>query len=725
MKKYLFPAHYFFLGFILAFAATAQECQNKYAWQTDDSQLITNLSDKFLPPARIPEKPVEESTAQLKKIVSSWRPPAQQPKAKATQSAKENKKQADNYLKEQHQLARAGKFDREAWLNTLLKWHPDKIAFLVENPVLDEFIENRWEKRDCKTLYVLATLLDKAGRIQPSTERLTYTQYQNERRLETKSLDIINKIQTLPYVNNMITGNIESHLDFLRKNDPRLIDYYDSISNKFAGNQVVFPRLGWLPNNTGLRALEPQTHIAPLIEPTVKSSQPIIKTETQKLKLAAPEKLIDTPKTIATAVLHKPTPAITIIATVPSAPDNQPVDIHQLIAAYKKASTTGNYQTALDKAWQVTKHTTPQSSEYKRAAARIDFISRLDLQKNKPAKEAVAGALYRQTLLHQSDANPSQAISYFMKAQNLREGILVEEPDETDPITFTALTNTILSVTNTSDQEIKDTIDFITTLAGQGNQQAIQAIASYHHKTARANPSMQLLNLRIAFNYLNKLDLQLDTPRLEGFDEHQIYFDYFQQLYVFARNDSNAMVKGIMPLKRYLLMTSFLAQAYNGLEKVSNLPSATEWINDALFSLKGNLHKINTLLHNSLTNLVPSASEEWYQNLILYGANGLPLSIGQRKTILNILKTKIPDNAISESLATKNYEQSPYHIAAQKEDKSFSNNYYHMLFMLDVGDFKPALKLAQKLSIQHKDFRGETFSKNILLQYCEHFLRIF
>lgn len=752
------PVIFFAIFIIFSTHITSQEVNKKYVWQSDDSHLIANLSDKntFLSFSPFESEPISAEALEreirglehLKNIVSGWRPIQlpEKSKPKLTQTAKEKKKQADIFLKEQFDLALKGELKREIVVETLLKWQPDKIAFLLENPLLDKFISNRFEKKDSKTLYVLATLLDKAGR-------------ERDRDLETKALDILVKIKKLPHVNRAITQAIAEHIESLRQNDPWLEAYYNASMNPLTQAPMVFPSLGWLPEDKSLSNLQPQV-------PTVK---PIPESVT-------PTKPAETPAVAATnsSVNEKNSPPVSPAPsetsgspkksrkkkTAPAQKEDESVNIDELVTAYKKAYSTGHYQESVDKAWQVIKHTAPDSAEYKHAAARIDLISKIDfihqngaekalettkqmhpkhphlmqalersnrLQKKINGKEieineAVQSALYCKVLLHKNGTDPSEAISYFMKAQDLREGTLIEEPEETDATTFAALSNKITNVVVTRNPQMTEVIDFITQLANQGNQQALQAMAIHHHKTAMANPSMQLLCLRLASSYLNRLDNKITTSAPKNFDPRQIYFDYYQQLYVFARLDEHAKVKDfqtgktLASLPKYFQLTRFIAEACNGLKLVDSHPKAAAWRTKAQLLLKGNLYKIHKNLRAFLTQMDSSSTDtlpEIYK-MILYGANGLPLSIGQRKLIIDDLKRKRPQEALIRFLNSEKYEDTCYQRAALKEGKPYSDDYYRMLFALDTGNFKEALPLARKLSNEHKDFRADMFIKNIL-----------
>ncbi len=351
--------------------------------------------------------------------------------------------------------------------------------------------------------------------------------------------------------------------------------------------------------------------------------------------------------------------------------------------------------------------------EYKHALGRIDLVLNLK-ETTTEINCAKHSALMAKTVLHKQDANPTRAILYFMEAQKLRGAKLEKDPQEIDPTTFAALTGTLKTIMHNTDQVTQQAIDYITALANSYNQQAIQALATHYHKAASENPATQLLNLRMAFQHLNHLDTKSDP--LPGFNYRQILFDYFQQLYTFARFDEHATTQGIMDMRKYFFLTRLLADALIGLNRVANTPKQEDWKTQARCSLKGNLLKISVHSNRSLEEFNPQnpAQRADIHTLILDGANGLPLSIGQRKKIIEKLRAHDPQDPLVVSLSGP-YETSEYYKRSVREKNAGDHDYYRMLFALDKTDYKTALALAHKASREHNDYRAQMYISNILL----------
>lgn len=683
ITKYNKLIWYFFLIATTSFITSLVKEEKKYIWQQNDTALIGNMPDKFafaLPPIQPDETFTPEHIKKLKEMGSRLKlfeieEQVKEPARPAlTQTAQEHKNQIQKFLTTQIEAYKNRVYFRKQTLEEMKSWHKDRIAFLLEEPLLDSFLQACQENRDAVSLNVIATLLDKVGRIKATADQKTYEYWQG-RRLEKKALDIIIQINKLEYIPREIEQNITRHIAYITRYDQELRDYYEIISDPLAGSYIPLPRfnLGWLPPEKDRIVLDETTKV----------------------------------------VTSKQTP---LVAAQPSAAEEQKETIPAkkselaLLAESKKLYKVNRYDESAQKAWAVIKTATPNSDEHKRAMERMELLSKQSCSS--------PHTLYMQCLLHAH--NPAVAINFFMQAQNLRKDNIIKAPEKTSPMTFTSLLVSSLEIVHHENDEAKQAFDLIKSWAEQKNQHALQALAVYFHRNATEMPEMQLLCLRSAVQYLNQLNLQSSEGPLASCNVQQIYFDYYQQLYVFARKHNNYVIDGQIPLNRLLKATVMVADAYarlKDLEKYGH-SRAAEWANAALFTFKNHLNQIQKIIDGTFDDLTICKTTEVEQiqlvtNLILEGQNGLPLSIKQRQKIINsIMHTQVP---LMRCLREKKYEGSPYEAIAIQENKPYSQEFYRMLFAIDCGDFREGLSIAKKLSKEFSDTKADMFIKNILL----------
>lgn len=682
ITKYNKLIWYFFLIATTSFITSLVKEEKKYIWQQDDTVLVGNMPDKFtfaLPPVQKDETLSPEQLKKLKEKALRWLP-FQIVRPPLTESARENKKQIKKFLSTYIKTLQHHAYNRDQAMDEITAWHHDKIALLLEDPLFDTFTQNCWQKKDAKSLYVIATLLDKVGRTKSAKDSKTY-EYHQGRMLEKKALDILVKIQNLPHINKMLQAAIKSHLEYLWLNDYELKDYYDATSDPLAGSYPPLPRfnLGWMQSE-GVEISHQASGVP---------AQP-----------AAPQKFKE--KIQAKKIEHEN-----------SQPDTEYENKRKnvaLLAESKKLYSAGRYDESAQKAWAVIKTATPNGDEHKRAMERMELLSKKHYSS--------PHSLYMQCLLHAQ--SPAIAINFFIQAQSTRKDNIIKAPEKTSPMTFTSLLVSSLEIVHHENDEAKQAFDLIKSWAEQKNQHALQALAVYFHRNATEMPEMQLLCLRSAAHYLNQLNLQSSEGPLAGCNVQQIYFDYYQQLYVFARKHNNYVIDGQIPLNRLLKATVMVADAYarlKDLEKYGH-SRAAGWANAALFTFKNHLNQIQKIIDGTFDDLTICKTTEVEQiqlvtNLILEGQNGLPLSIKQRQKIINsIMHTQVP---LMRCLREKKYEGSPYEAIAIQENKPYSQEFYRMLFAIDCGDFREGLSIAKKLSKEFSDTKADMFIKNILL----------
>lgn len=710
-------------------------------------------------------------------------------KREATLSEKRKLAKIHHFFDKQIRKTRTGHYDSYEELSKIVGNHRSYYHLMIKDPNYKQFLTDRINAQDAYTIFNLAAVLTNASRPSKS-KKIPLCPI-----LAQKALDLLYHVQKMPHNDAVLKKDIDIFIGRIVQGYPKLYDYFQQLH----GVKSVFPKpLAWHEECMKLQeyleksASKKHQERAISIPPAVTSDQEPSKNDAALMPTASsrkvsvdlnqiltpqvkdtvisPEAVCSVQEVDASTEKHQTQETESLTPTnskskrkkkQPKIPEiakktEQPINIQELIGAYRHAYFKGKYTEALTKAWQVIKHTDAGSPEYKQAADRIDQLSKLEIpempkdkdcsydptgkfvfingssrnkitiQEFEKRKKKLAEQikeitqmkphiLYYQTILHKNDADQSQAIAYFMEAQNLKEtGKLDQDPQEIDPTTFAALTGKLTSVINTTDEDIQHAVAHISSLADAGNQQAIQAIATYYHKAAHENPATQLLNLRMAFQHLNRLDGHAD--RLKGFNYRQILFDYFQQLYTFARVDDHASTQGIMDIRNYFFLTRLVAEALIGLNTVSCTPEQEDWKTQARCTLKGNLLKISTHVNKFLAKFDCHDPEKRtdIHTLILDGANGLPLSIGQRKKIIETLRAADPQDPLVTSLAGP-YEQSAYYKRSLSEKGKPNVDYYRMLFALDNKDYKTAFTLAQKAVREHNDYRAQMFISNILL----------
>lgn len=717
-------------------------------------------------------------------------------KRENTYSEKRKATRIRNFFDLQIKKTKTSCYDSYDELSKLIWNHRSFFYLMIKEPAYNAFINNRIKVQDAYSLFNMAAVLCKAARAQ-EVKKISFCPV-----LAQKALDLIYQVEQIPHNDPAMAKDIRILIEKILHEYPKLYDYFQQLH----GGKSAFPKtFGWLEESKQLqdyleksapkKVQEPEavgpspvptseklsTH-TPVFQhdtPIANSNQisattneiPVVKTENP----SAPEttrtsKVLDTSSTEKheaqeTAPIVQPTSKSKKKKKPQEEVTEQPkktadsINIQELISLYRHAYIKGKYNEAAHKAWQVIKHTNPNSPEYKQAAERIDQLSKLEIpkmpeeqdcsyspdgkyvfihgstrsqiprkafennikklmQQKKEIEEMKPNILYYQIILHKDDTEQGPSITHFMEAQNARHGKLVEEPVEYDSTTFAALSNKFTNVTCSTHEDIQKAIAHISALADQGNQQAIQAIATYHHKAAMEIPSMQLVHLRMAYNYLNRLDPNSSAAKLNGFNPRQIYLDYFQQLYNFARLDKNAQTKGEVLWTKFYSLTRFIAESLEGLKKISTHQNTTDLIVDIKCSLKGNLHRIRSSADSLIEHYAPAVPAQLSRvlhTLLMNGANGLPLSIRQRQAVIKRLHAQNSQDAILQSLTSKIYEGSSYQEEATNENMPYSDDYYRMLFAIDTQDYRTALKLAQKLHITHNDFRAQMYCSNILL----------
>lgn len=657
-----------------------EKSQKLYVWQQDDSALINKISYKNDFIFELPPKEEELTPNQingLKKTVSRW---TTLTPAKSKFSEKEHKKKGKikKFLQEHQTKSLQNEYNRDMFLGTLSRWHHSKFIRMLDVPQLNSFIESRFNKKDFKTLHALATYFSKSAETL-STKNET-KQTQTIVRLETKALEILAKINALPHINQAIKTNIQEHLAWMKQNKPDL--YGDYVAMTLTQTPITFGRLGWMPINKELSNLQPTvtTHTPHTIKPT-------------------PE-----PSVLAT-VMTTVSPTVEIKETAQE-------EIERLSRTYVKQFKNKQTHESLATAWQVTKKAKEESKEFQAAKNHIKKIS---------AKKQY-DALCMMTLLEKE--NPDQAITYFIQAQAQRLGTICEKPHIKNPnITLALLAGYNVPISSQETAIESEVRSFLKDLVvSNNNKKAAQALALFHYKNAISHPSDQLIYLIGAKQYADLLDPSKDTidPAL---DLNKLYHDYYQQLYWFASDENNYTVKKVVPLTNLFVCAQHLALAtieLSAYDKKNPLRGQHILCANAAFN------RIMQTIHSAFKQIIEERLDIARQDptqiynlsaLLVIGLCEMPLSLEERKKITDFLAS-IPEcsDLIALSLRTHTFENSLYdQISKLSTDKIGAQNYYHMLFEIDCGNYKEAIAYAKKAN-QSSYFHAPLFLKSLLMR---------
>lgn len=666
----------------------------------------------------------KKSTTDIKIIQAGKNNPIELPFALQTSSKTETEKnkikEIRSFFSKQIEDSTKPNYNSYDSFTLLLKRHRSYFTLMVQQPLFQDFINNRINAKDASTLFNLASVIFRAARPQDDKGIALCAP------LAQKALEILVKIESLDNLDLHIKKDIQIFIEQLSTERPFLYDHYLKLQAK---DQILPSRkTGWLEEAKNLffrksdSSAPPeesiphikQSHINsdaaipafPSISSTIENSStciPSVQEPSLSIEKNAPKlniKKKHKKKTIAT--IPQPSTESVIL---------KPVDIQKLFVESKRLYVAKQFHESAQKAWMIIKASDPATTDYKHAANHIERISRLDQIES----------LHMMSILHIND--PHTAIGYFMKAMSHTRNTLDEEPVQTSSSTLTTLLNKSIRLTFNQPEVIEESVMKIMELADGDNQEACQAIAIYYHKIAAANPTMQLQCLCAAKHYLQKLlPLEKKLPSLLEFNPKQIFFDFYQQLYVFARNDDNYKKDGVLQLPYYYIATCHLAEALTGLNIQNNLPNAQDWITQANFSLRQNLYtiqqklnaNINEIIKSSFINSMHAIAKSVQEDMLIYGAYGLPLSIKQRNNIVWALPKHSPDSTLILSLNAKKFEASPYYNAALEEKKPYSIDYYRMLFELDSKNINTAFQCARNAA-KLGDARADIFLRNIPL----------
>lgn len=672
--------------FLVAKPSSAHEMAKKYAWQQDDTELINNLSDKYVFEPLPVTSFCEQNRASQKSHTRQVTRPISK-KNKLTETVRKKKSEIEDFLKQQYTNATLNIFDRESALNTLLSWHPSKFALMLDDPQLDKFIENRLGRNDSKTLHALATLIDKSAR--KLAERKEVPEELIEK-LETKSLKIIAQINTLPHINRLIKTNIDEHLEWMRRYKPHLFLEYQAMC--LPQTPLPFLPLNWMPSNNPLSSLEPQKIAQPTSTPAVLLS---------KSQSTQP----DTPLSPAA----QPTPITISESTKNAEGETSQEEVERLSRLFVRQFKTQKIQESLQTAWTVIQKAKADTKEYNSAK---DHIKKISTKKDYNALCMMAAL----------EKDIDQASAYFIQAQSLRPTKICEHPKIAKPqTTLIFLTGGILPL-QFQETDFIQTVRQKLTQAARTNKKAAQAMALYHYKNAGLNSHNQLIVLKGAKEFADLLDPEKDILD-SALDLDQFYYDYYQQLHIFSSNENNYSINDSVPLTNIFLATAHSAKSAIELEKLSK-----KNIHYGLYGIRANahfnryMHMIHATFDEIITERIKAASQDHNHIgnltiLLVQGLCGMPLSIEERHKITDFLKS-LPEctDPIAVSLRNKSYEKSHYERAALNSNKrEAANDYYRMLFAIDSGNNPLALKHAQEAAKASFDFAPH-FLKCILMR---------
>ncbi|GMU19175.1 MAG: hypothetical protein AMXMBFR12_03670 [Candidatus Babeliales bacterium] len=669
----------FFFSIIITPLFSQEKSQKLYAWQQDDSELIKGISYKnestfILSPQ---ETFTQNQINGLKKTVRRWTT-LTPTKPKFTETERKKKVEIEQFLQEHQANSLQNMYNRDMVLGTLSNWHHSKFILMLDDPQLNSFIENRFNKKDFKTLHALATYFSKSAETISTKNEINQTQ--TIVKLETKALEILAKINALPYVNQAIKTNIQEHLAWMKQNRPDL--YGDYVAITLPQTPVTFGRLGWMPNNKELSNLQP----------TATKHAPHTIAPTSELSVLATG--------MATA-----SPTVEIKETIQE-------EIERLSRSYVKQFKNKQTRESLATAWQVTKKAKQESKEFQAARNHIKKIS----------TQKAYDALCMMALLEKE--NLDQAIAYFIQAQTQRSGTICENPSIKNPQNVLIfLAGSPLPITFKETAVESEARLFLKDLVvSSNNKRAAQALALFHYKNAAVYPQAQLIYLAGAKQYADLLDPAKDAidPAL---DLNKLYCEYYQQLYWFASNENNYTVKKVVPFTNLFLSAKHLAlatielsahdkknplQGQYGIRANAAFNRTMQTIHDAFKRVIEERMDLARQDHSQIHNL---------SVLLVKGLCEMPLSMEERKKITDFLNS-IPhcSDPIAQSLRTHTFENSLYaHVAALSNNKEDAQNYFRMLFEIDCGNYAKALTHAKEAS-KSSSFYTPLFLKSLLMR---------
>lgn len=613
----------------------------------------------------------------IKNVVSRWKPynsqnaPATIPAPRIfTQTELEKQKIISKFL---------GKKEcSEADIPLLKKWDHTYCTLLIEHPEFMNFIAYLSSSNNARGLHLMSATLDKAG---VALATLKPHELDRALTLQKKALTISHLIMHMKNADPAVKRAVKAHLLYIKQHEPALVSYYKQLQRACHelrvihaphAQNVTFPHLGWLPEDKSLSNLMP---------------------------------------VVAAPVISENTMTNNAIPIVPIEQEKE--DLETLEKRYKRLNKHKDYEGALKTAWKVVQEAPEESSYFKNAKKLVELYA-------SKHNNAIAHCI----LCYVEKKNPEKSINHFMQAQILRPGTLTEYPEKTDKtVTLATLMGQGTLVKWESDNEpsahARETVlNFSKTHPTLVNI----AMAVYYYKNAFCNPTRQLVCLQTAKECVDTLprDVELVPDILTGTD---INFYYYQQLYAFARDEKNYSVLGIVPLNNFLMATAHLGQAYQGL-KLYSLPmiSGVSYYEQAIAAFKRNCLLIREIIEKQIEKNIQKADQEYekilpyLQKNLLFGADGIPLSLEQRRTICTFLiqHPEHPDR-LTQSLVTGTYEGSPYEYVANTSKESRADIYFRMLFAIDRGDYACARTLAQEGMRHNAPFTAMYF-KNILFR---------
>ncbi len=335
-----------------------------------------------------------------------------------------------------------------------------------------------------------------------------------------------------------------------------------------------------------------------------------------------------------------------------------------------------------------------------------------------PSAPSTSTALYRLVVTHRD--NPVKAAEYFMKAQLLREGALVDQPRWERQITLSVLTESTDDIVIATENDAKEPLAIMKKYAQANHHAGHQALAFHHSKNAECREQLTLLSLTMAKRHLDTLDPKA-APIIPEFNHQNILFNYYRYLYQFASQPSNyAAGPAIVPFSNYLFSLSNLAEAMQGLKMLAPAhPRAYAFHKAAQHALRNGLLNARRENNMGLLTCMQRAKTDPAHAAILHESlitrmNIRPISAGQRKVLVECLKTLIPDSSLVQSLIAKKYAESVYAHRATTLIEPGAQDYQRALFAADCGDTKSALTLSSK-SLRAGYQPADVFFKNLLL----------
>lgn len=618
----------------------------------------------FISSTLISQENEQRALAKIKTTVSRWKSYNSQNIPASTPPTPSTRKLTQTELEKQKIISKflCKKKCSETDIPLLRTWNHTYCSLLIEHAEFMNFIEHLITSNNARGLHLISATLNTAGL---ELAKLKPHEMDHALILKKEALTICHAITHMKNADLRVKQAVKEHLLYIKQHEPALVSYYKQLQRNCHELRVihdpkvkntVFPRLGWLPTDKSLSNLTPCL----------------------------------------------PVPVIPIKE-----------DLEILEKRYKRLHKFNNYEQALQIAWEVAQAAPENSSFFIQAKKLIEHYA----QKNNGI------ALCMLCFLDKN--NPAKSIQHFIQAQIVRPGTLIKHPENTHPtLTLAALLGQRFPITQAKNSETaKKALDTILSFSNSHPEPVNKALALYCYKNAFNNPEAQLVCLQAAKDYVDKLprDTELVPKLLTTAD---INFYYYQQLYEFAKREQHYSVKKIVTLNNFLLATQHLSQARIGLLPFA-IPddSGFSYYKRAAAAFKRNCLITRTITDEQIEKKIQEAAKEYekslpfLQEILLDGANGIPLSVEQRCTISTSIRAH-PEHTdpLTRSLVTGSYEGSPYQQAtAMQNAESQPDTYYRMLFAMDRRDYIQARMLAQE-GIRHKIPYADMYLKNILFR---------